>query len=145
MFAPTKISLRTILGITFIVALASVAIGQGSRVWAVAFLNLVFLLLMIALVGACLRRGPARAWWLGFFIGGSGYLLLLRFGHRSLLLLNILIGQRYPHLFDGEGELIFIGKQPFEPGVVTGHSLVALVIAAVAGYLGCYFHSGRAT
>ena len=155
MRAPITFSLRAILAIMFIVALASIAIGQESRVWAVAFLNLVFLHLMIALLGALFRRGPVRAWWVGFFVGGSGYLLLLRFGHPSFFFLNILLGQRYPHRFNNQGESIFIGGQPelgesifigkqlFEPGLVSGHFLLALTIAVFGGYVACYFHSGN--
>ena len=61
MRVPFKFSLRTLLGAIFVVAFASLAVAQKSKLWAIGFLNLAFILLVHGLLAALFRRGPTRA------------------------------------------------------------------------------------
>ena len=71
-----RFSLRQLMALV-----AFVAIGCGGLIRPSVYLaSLIFtgtlLVLLVAILGAVGRRGPARVFWIGFAIAGSGYLWL---------------------------------------------------------------------
>ncbi len=68
-----QFSIRTLLVLTGLVALAGAALLNASTWWSGAMYNLTLLVLLISVLGSIFRRGPAQAFWLGFAIFGWVY------------------------------------------------------------------------
>jgi hypothetical protein len=59
-----------------VVAVACAALRFASELWASAVLTATIGMLLTGVLGMVLRRGPARAFWFGFTVFGSAYLIL---------------------------------------------------------------------
>lgn len=68
-----RFSLKWLFGLVAFVSIACVALVRANDWTASVMLSTAVALLFISLVGATLRQGPARAFWLGFAICGWGY------------------------------------------------------------------------
>jgi hypothetical protein len=73
---PVRLSLAGLLGIVLAVAVGLAALSSPTDLWAATALSLTLAALGFAVVGALLRRGPARAYWVGLAVIGWGYLAL---------------------------------------------------------------------
>jgi hypothetical protein len=60
-----------------VVAVACAALRFASELWASAVLTATIGMLLAGVLGMVLRRGPARAFWFGFTLFGSAYLILV--------------------------------------------------------------------
>ena len=72
----------TIAGLTGAVLMAAVglsALRNASATWAGVMFLVTYGVLGLAIVGAVCRGFPERAWWLGFFVFGWGYLSLVAY------------------------------------------------------------------
>jgi hypothetical protein len=74
---PLQFSLLTLFGLVTIVALGCAALRSPSELWASSLFTFTIVVLLAAILRAILRRGPARAFWIGFALFGWGYLLLI--------------------------------------------------------------------
>jgi hypothetical protein len=74
----TRFPIAALLGVVALAAPAFAALrGGGSREWDSAWLGAVLLALLVALL-AVHRRGKARAFWLGFVLWGTAYLVAIQ-------------------------------------------------------------------
>jgi hypothetical protein len=64
------------MGVVVFVAVACAALRYASELWASAVLTATIGMLLAGVLGMVLRRGPARAFWFGFTVFGSAYLIL---------------------------------------------------------------------
>jgi hypothetical protein len=71
-----SISIAGMLGVVLFGAVALAALRSGSDLWLSGVYTTALGVLGFATLGAVLRRGPARAYWVGFAIFGWGYLAL---------------------------------------------------------------------
>ena len=72
----------TLAGVTGAVLVAAVglsALRNASETWAGVMYLATYGVLGLAIVGAVCRGFPERAWWLGFFVFGWGYLSLVAY------------------------------------------------------------------
>ena len=73
---PLRFSLLSLMGAVLVVAVACAALRFASELWASAVLTTTIGMLLVGVLGSVLRRGPARAFWFGFTLFGSAYLIL---------------------------------------------------------------------
>jgi hypothetical protein len=71
-----SISIAGMLGVVLFGAVALAALRSGSDLWTSGVYTTALGVLGFATLGAVLRRGPVRAYWVGFAIFGWGYLAL---------------------------------------------------------------------
>lgn len=71
-----RFSLRTMFVAFTVVALSTAGLLYANAAWAAFFYTAAFALLLTGLVGAVVRRGATRPYWIGFTILGGGYFLL---------------------------------------------------------------------
>jgi len=72
-----QFSLLALGAMVAFVAVACVAVMNASLLWATVIHTASVLVLFMSLVAIVYRRGPARAFWVGFAIFGWGYFVLL--------------------------------------------------------------------
>jgi hypothetical protein len=72
-----RFTLLGALGVVLFVALALAAVTSGTVAWVSAVSLVVLTWLCVAVTGALLRRGEARAFWIGFAVFGWVYMLLI--------------------------------------------------------------------
>ena len=71
-----RLSIAQLMAIVLLVGLGFAALRNANDFWAIAIFNLAIFLNATALVAAILRRGRARAAWVGFAVFGWAYLLI---------------------------------------------------------------------
>lgn len=69
-----RFSIRGVLLVTGLVAMALAALANPSRFWLGTIYGVALLLLFVGILGMIYRREHARAFWTGFVIFGFGYL-----------------------------------------------------------------------
>ena len=75
--SPLRFSLLSLMGAVLVAAVACAALRFASELWASAVLTATIGMLLVGVLGMVLRRGPARAFWFGFTLFGSSYLILV--------------------------------------------------------------------
>jgi hypothetical protein len=78
-----RYSIKTLLAVCTLVAVSCAGLIVATSAWAAAFFTGALLLVLASIVAAIVRRGPARAWWIGFAILANGYFWLAMYvdGH----------------------------------------------------------------
>ena len=71
-----RISVGGLMVVVVIAAIGIAALRSASELWASFILTLTFGILATASLGALLRRGERRAFWIGFAAFGWGYIVL---------------------------------------------------------------------
>lgn len=71
-----QFSIKALLGLAAFVAAACAALLNASEWWASATCTITLVVLLVAVLRSVFRRGPSRAFWLGFAIFGWAYVLL---------------------------------------------------------------------
>ena len=71
-----RFSLLSLMGAVVVAAVACAALRFASKLWASALLTTTIGMLLASVLGSVLQRGPARAFWFGFTLFGSAYLIL---------------------------------------------------------------------
>lgn len=71
-----RFSIAGLMGVVVVCGLGFAALRTDSPIWAHATLSLTLLALLTAILGAAIRRGRSRAFWLGFAVFGWTYLVL---------------------------------------------------------------------
>jgi hypothetical protein len=94
-----SISIAGMLGVVLFGAVALAALRSGSDLWTSGIYTTALGALGFATLGAVLRRGPSRAYWIGFAIFGWGYLALASVAETRQRLLTT-------HLLDEVRQLI---------------------------------------
>jgi hypothetical protein len=89
-----QFSLLGMFGFMTVAAMGCAALVHPSPLWCSAVAVFVMLALLNAIVGAVLRRGPARRFWVGFLVFGWGSLALLFGG--TLITINSPNPSYYP-------------------------------------------------
>jgi hypothetical protein len=74
---PRRISLASLLGIVAVFGLGLAGLKSSTVLWTTAATTVTLALLLAAVLGAVLLRGPERAFWLGFALFGWVYLVLV--------------------------------------------------------------------
>jgi hypothetical protein len=72
-----QFSIAALFGVTVFVALACTALLNASEWWGSATCTLTLVVLLVAVLLSVFRRGPSRAFWVGFAIFGWAYVLLI--------------------------------------------------------------------
>jgi hypothetical protein len=73
-----RFSIAGLMGTVLVAAIGLAALKNASEAWAGGMFLLACVILALALVGAIVRGGDWRAWWLGFSFFGWGYMALWR-------------------------------------------------------------------
>lgn len=79
-----RFSLKTMLLLFTVVAVCIAGLVYSNVAWAAFFYTAAFVLVLTGIVGALVRRGPARPYWIGFALFGGGYFALALIGEDSL-------------------------------------------------------------
>jgi hypothetical protein len=79
-----RFSLKTMLLLFTVVAVCIAGLVYSNIAWAAFFYTVAFVIVLTGIVGALVRRGPARAFWIGFALFGGGYFALALIGENSL-------------------------------------------------------------
>ncbi|MBI3465756.1 MAG: hypothetical protein HY000_22290 [Planctomycetes bacterium] len=74
---PLRFSLLGLMVAVVLAAVACAALRYASELWASAVLTAAIGMLLVSVLGMVLRRGPVRAFWFGFTLFGSAYLILV--------------------------------------------------------------------
>ena len=138
-----RVSIGSLMGVVMVVAVGFAALRNPSRAWFGAMDMLTRGVLGLAILLAAFRRGPRRAWWVGFVLFGIGYL--------HLVVAHPEYGYRHP-LFPTSGLLeamkSYFGHAPTPTPAPTddtwrdyfylasGHDLWAMAAAFLGGVLG---------
>ncbi len=70
-----RISIRTLMTFILVSAVGLAALRNANELWAGMMLLLASAAVGVAILGVALMRGRERAWWLGFAVFGSVYLV----------------------------------------------------------------------
>jgi hypothetical protein len=73
-----KFSIARLMAVIGLLGVFAAAIRNASELWSGIVLGATLLVLAVSLLGVVHRRGPERAWWLGFALLGWGYLVLVQ-------------------------------------------------------------------
>jgi hypothetical protein len=138
-------------GILFI-AIGLAALTNATELGASALGTLLQGSLLVAILGAVLRRGRRQAFWIGFVVCGGGYALLAfdlsptPSTHRPPFVTVLLLTIMWRYLADGSTGLTTAlsavtsatpaGTGGWEVFSQTGHALSGLIIAVLGGLLG---------
>src|SRR4051795_7359154 len=87
-----RFSIRTLMAFVLVSAVALAALSNANEPWAGMMLLLALAAVGVAVLGAVLRNGRERAWWLGFAVFGGGYLVAALCPVRSELATTYLLG-----------------------------------------------------
>ena len=74
---PFRFSLASLMGAVLVTAVACASLRFASELWGSALLTVTIGMLLVGVLGMVLRRGAARAFWFGFTLFGSAYLILV--------------------------------------------------------------------
>jgi hypothetical protein len=88
---------RTLRRLMIAVALIGVglaAVLRPNRGWALALLVLFLTMLLTAILGAAMRRGRVRAYWIGFALFGWTYLGVIHFHYDEMVINNPISTER---------------------------------------------------
>jgi hypothetical protein len=114
-----RYTLRQLLGLVVLVALALPALVYPSLWWAAAWLSGCLLMLSVSLLGMINRNADRRAFWIGFALFGWAYLTMLyapvldrHVGHR--LITTKVLAYRQLHLPRAAGEAQCFQTSPVE-------------------------------
>jgi hypothetical protein len=80
-----RFSLRMLLVLFTVVAVSVAGLLYANPAWAAFFYTTAFGFVLTGVVGAVVRHGPARGYWIGFAIFGGGYFALALI-HENFLL-----------------------------------------------------------
>ena len=100
-----RFSLRTLMLFIVLVALELTALRNANIVWARVMAMLTIALIGLAVLWAALRRGRERAWWSGFALAATAYVI-------------VSLGPAWPQLFTTH-LLEWIHAKVVEPGIVS--------------------------
>ena len=154
-----RYSLFGLFGIVAFCAVSAATLAKPSFLAASLVWSVAMAVLGVALVGSATSRGRRQSFWIGFAILGWGYMILTLApwfdDHTGELLasrqLFDYVGPALGHepatleLMPGIWRIIFSGRDDIPAYVyliyvVTGHSLLSLVVGFFGGLLGGYFH-----
>jgi hypothetical protein len=79
-----RFSLKTMLLLCTAIAVSVAGLLNANVAWAAFFYTAAFIGVLTGFVGALVRRGPERAFWIGFALFGGGYFALALVGENSL-------------------------------------------------------------
>lgn len=79
-----RYSLKTLLASFALIMVSSAALLYPNRIWAACFFTAILLMVLTGIVAALVRRGPARAYWIGFCVFAGTYFLLSNYGEVQL-------------------------------------------------------------
>ena len=74
-----RFTIAGLMGAVLVAAVGLSALRNASETWAGVMFLVTYGVLGLAIVGAICRGFPERAWWLGFFVFGWGYLSLVAY------------------------------------------------------------------
>ncbi len=161
-----RFSLKTLLVSFTAIAVSIAGVRFANPVWGSCFYTVAFVLVLTGIVGALVRRGPARPFWIGFAVFGTGYFLLALVGEVALaqivadfrqmrpepkLPTTRLLTWAEPYLRSTPGmnpntNLIRRGIiVPVANGdyIEVGHSILTVIFALVGGWVGWLFSRVR--
>jgi len=167
-----RFTLRQLLGLVALVAVAVPALMHASLWWAAAWLSGCLLVLGIALLGIVYRDGPRRAFWIGFALLGWGYTLTVygpvldrQVGHRLITTkvpayaqlqrgldepvssgpVEIALHPKYDNIvyWVTESGTMLVDPPQWDFFQQVGHSLFALLLAYVGGLVSRCFYATR--
>jgi hypothetical protein len=150
-----QFSLRWLLGLTALVALACTALINASDTWAMLLHSSLLASLLVAVLRAAYRRGAVRAFWVGFALFGWVYLILVYWVHYnsqftddfndpsgSELATTRLLQLSYDHLLplvrtrpapkSGVTSVSYPDQQAY---IRVGQPLCGLVVALIGGWI----------
>jgi hypothetical protein len=166
-----RISIRGIVCLVLFVGVGFAALRSATGWWASSIFTTTLIGLALASLASVYRRGADRAFWSTFVAFGSGY-LILTFGPwcetsiRPKLLTTKLLDLAYtmitpasqggnPLRFSADGRVQPLGEPGATAGVwgpdatrqarvqSIGHSLTALILAAIGGVASRHFYAHR--
>jgi hypothetical protein len=70
-----RFSIRALMSVIVVSAVGLAALRNANELWAGAMLCVALAALGVAVLGGIFLRGREQAWWLGFVVIGSGYLI----------------------------------------------------------------------
>lgn len=163
-----RFSLKTMLVLFTAVAVSTAGLIYANILWAAFFYTVAFLAVLTGIVGALVRRGPMRAFWIGFALFGGGYFGLALIGENSLAQFasNLQRAAQPPKLATTQlllwvdraihpepsnssgrgssgrivvnGGMTFFQQTPSQYLVEIGHSIFTLALAFTGGWLGLF-------
>jgi len=71
-----KLSIAGLMGLVLFSAIGFAALSHPTRIWAALLMSSVSAIMTVAVLPAVFMRGPRRAFWTGFAIGGWVYLVM---------------------------------------------------------------------
>ena len=142
-----KYSVKSLLLLTLVCAVATFAIGRGSEFSGKLFLSLGIVVFAVSLIGALHTRGTSRAWWSGQAIGMGLYGLALKLGLGAAMpwhgLLEYLA--REGKFYESPGARIFINGNLYHPVMLSIQVAICLAMGILGGLVARYFHRTNST
>src|SRR3954463_7364016 len=74
-----RFSLKSMLIAFAFVALSCMGLLYANRTWAACFFTATFLLILVGIVNAFIRRGSSKAFWIGFVVFSGAYFWVAMF------------------------------------------------------------------
>lgn len=149
-----RVSIAALMGGVLVLAVGFAALKYPTPLGANALGTVLQGSLVAGVVGAALRRGPRRAFWIGFVVCGAGYTLLAfdlapthgpEHQRPELVTVNLLILLKNSLTgFPANAGRAFVWMSTAQTNdwalfFQTGQSLFALVVALFGGFLGRIF------
>lgn len=146
-----RISVAALMGGVVFLAVGFAALRKPTTLGTNALATLLQGSLLVALLGSVLRRGPRRAFWVGFLVCGGGYALLAfdlapnpvipRPQLVTVDLLVLLKGLMTGEPPDALSWMVAAREGDWDLFAQTGQTLIALLVAVLGGHLGRVFAS----
>lgn len=147
--AQLRHTLKSLMIVVATIGVGVAALARPNKGWAIILSAFFLILLLTSLLGILLRRGPRRAFWIGFALFGWAYLAPLVFGKddfRSLLSLDHLVYGPLIGTLDfmvilglGDKERIAdlgaLGQVDDESRLIVAFSVLGLLFACLGGLI----------
>jgi hypothetical protein len=156
-----RFSLKTLLVLFTAIPVAIAGLLYANMVWGALFYTTAFLLLLTGIVGAIVRQGRARAFWIGFAVFGMGYFCVALAGENGVaryqtnnmqssfdpkLATSKLLIWSKPYLQQGaasnvtpSSRAMFLSTIANDDYLIVGHSIFTVIVAMIGGWVGTLF------
>jgi hypothetical protein len=156
-----RFSLKTLLVLFTAIPVAIAGLLYANMVWGALFYTAAFIILLTGIVGAIVRQGEPRAFWIGFAVFGMGYFCVALAGENGIsryqtnnmqsrfdpkLATSKLLVWSKPYLQRGAASnltpasrAMFVSTIANDDYLIVGHSIFTVIIGMIGGWVGTLF------
>lgn len=156
-----RFSLKTLLVLFTAIPVTIAGLLYANMVWAALFYTAAFTIVLAGIVGAIVRQGKPRSFWIGFAVFGLGYFCVALAGENGIvryqanntqssfepkLATSKLLIWSKPYLQQGAvnrltpaSRAMFVSMMANDDYLIVGHSIFTMIMAMIGGWVGILF------